>query len=181
MQKPSVYIETKMEFKEGFSYKQPTDYCNGKELTSQMVENFEDIFGVSFSTAKKESNFYNNTKRVIMFDSDIWSNNLIREKAFNKVYEFYKKGKSGNGSSVTPLLPFEIRLLNNGFTIEKFAELNAYFPRRCYKKENERVILSFDGIRTSFIVILRDCFEYEIDNSRQGYHRVLKGQAEQLK
>ena len=172
MKKPIYLIEIKMEKIQGFPYEQPVNYCGGIELDSDRIKDFKNIFGISLATAIKESSCYNNSKKIIMYDSILWENNKAKEKAFNKVYDFHKKGKSGNGSSVTPLFPFEIRLLNNGFEIDQFAELNAYYPRRCYKKNDKIVDIVF-GIRPLFSVIVNSNVEYELDNTQQGYNNIM--------
>ena len=127
-QEPKVYIKHAWEQREGFRYEQPVEYCNGIRLTSKIMKSFEEIFGTPFGVAQRESRAYNNALKECLFDSHLWKNSEVRFKVFNKIYEFNLSGKSGSGSTTTPLFPFEIYMMNDGFEMVRFSELNAINP-----------------------------------------------------
>lgn len=186
IKQPDVYVYTKWEKKKGNRYEQPIKYCNNTELTVDKIKNFKDVFGIEYSDALKESSAYNNTLKDCSYHSEFWNNDKAKEKAFNKIYEFNISGKSGTGTSTTPLLPFEIFMLNDGFEMISFKELNAYHPMgRDYKKKDLAVYLGF-GIQTSkvkanfYFQTSRQKGIYQVDNSVENYKKAINEELESL-
>lgn len=122
MEKPKYYIQTFYEKRKGFQYEQPIQRLNGKSYFEYSENSFE---RQNWGSIYWDSRKYNDALAYSQFNSDLWTNEKAKIDAFNKIYEFIKKGKSGSGSSVTPLFPFEIFLMNDGFTMDSFTELNA--------------------------------------------------------
>lgn len=204
---PKTYIETRWEHREGFYYEHPFDYCNGVKLTFEILSDFENVFGVPFSKAQRESYAYNSALKESMYDSSIWKNNESREKAFEKIYHFNISGKSATGSSTTPLFPFEIYMMDDGFEMISFCELNSINPgisivadkqvycayinprgirySRCYKKGEMFVYIAFGieigGKKTNFYFgtdINNDIFQ--VNNDIANYEKAINGKLKSL-
>lgn len=201
--KPKLLIETRWEKRKGFKFLQPTKYCGETELTFDVISNFKEIFGEEYSKVSKDSFCYENTLNDINYNSDLWKNNVAKQQAFDKVYEFNKSGKSGTGSSTTPLLPFEIFLLNDGFEMVSFSEMNAINPgvslvynkdinniglkySRCYKKDDYFIILAF-GIEINkkktnfyFMTNKHPYAEFQVDNNLDNFDDAINGKLRPL-
>ena len=142
IQEPKVYIKHAWEKREGYKYEQPVEYCNGIKLTFETIIDFENIFKTPFSVAEKESRSYNNALDKSKYYSKFWKNDEAKNKAFSKIYDFNLSGKSGTGSSTTPLFPFEIYMMNDGFEMISFCEMNAINPGLnlfVYKKSKKKI------------------------------------------
>ena len=133
----------------------------------------------------------------------MWKNNVAKQQAFDKVYEFNKSGKSGSMSSTTPLLPFEIFLLNDGFEMVSFSEMNAINPgvnlvtnkndniiglkySRCYRKDDYFIILAF-GIEINkkktnfyFMTNKHPYAEFQVDNNLDNFDDAINGKLKPL-
>ena len=120
MQQPKYYIKTFYEPRNGFQFKQPVERLNGKSYYEYDENSYE---RQNWGFLKKESYNYNQALDFSKFNSNLWLNDDIKINAFNKINEFINKGKSGSGSSITGLFPFEIFLLNDGFEMISFCEL----------------------------------------------------------
>jgi len=202
--KPKIYIETRWEKRDGFSFLQPVEYCNNIKFT---ISNFEKIFNVPFSVVKKESDMYKNTIEDSNYNSKLWKNTDIKNKAFSKIYDFNISGKSGSISSTTPLFPFEIYMINDGFEIISFCELNAINPgltiiadtfinnalvnpkgiqyRRSYKKDDNFIHLGF-GIEINerkvnfYFKTSKSVFTFQVDNNFNNYEKAINGKLKPL-
>lgn len=184
--KPKVYIETKWEFIEGYRYEQPVKYCNGVELTVEVIENFETIFKIPFGEVLKTSNSYDRALDASLYYSELWTDESVKNKAFSKIYEYILVKTAATGS-ITPLFPFELYLLNDGFELAYFSELNAYAPYRRYEKEDKIVSISFGitirGKKTNFYFELPkedNYFYYQLDNEYSNYKKAIEGKLKPL-
>lgn len=183
--KPTVYIETKWENR-GSRYPQPIKYCNGKELTCEVIKNFEIIFNKEFGIASSESRAYNTALSYSKYDSELWKNDRARDNAFEKIYNFNLQGKGGTSGSVTPLLPFEIFLMNDGFEMKSFCELNALMPMyRTYVKGDVKINIAFgiiiDGRQTNFYFkTSKHPSEFQVDNNPENYTKAINGKLKPL-
>jgi len=207
IKEPKIYIKHSWEKREGFRYEQPVDKCNGVRLTFETIGNFESIFGEPFAKVQKESNAYNNALNESKFKSDLWKNDKARNSAFKKIYDFNISGKSGTGSSTTPLFPFEIYMMNDGFEMLSFCELNAinsgvsiiaekqdgltfinpkgFKYSRCYKKEDYFIYVAFgieiNKTKTNFYFQTnKSHFTFQVDNDFSNYERAIKGHLKPL-
>lgn len=207
IKEPEIYIKHCLEKREGFRYKQPVYYCNGKRLTFETIGDFKNIFGVPFAKVQKESNAYNNALDESKYKSEFWTNDEAKNKAFSKIYDFNLSGKSGTGSSTTPLLPFEIYMMNDGFNMVSFCELNAINPgvsiiaekqdgltfinpkglkySRCYKKDDYFIYIAF-GIeinkqKTNFYFKTnKSGYTFQVDNDLSNYKKAIEGKLKPL-
>lgn len=207
IKEPKVYIKHAWEKRKGFRYEQPIDYCNGIRLTFETIRDFENIFKTPFSIAQKESRSYNNALKESKYDSEFWKNEEAKNKAFSKIYEFNLSGKSKTGSSTTPLFPFEIYMMNDGFEMVSFCEMNAINPgfsivaekqkgnrlikpkfvkyNRCYKKEDYFICLAF-GIeinkrKTNFYFKTnKSNYTFQVDNDINNYRKAINGKLQPL-
>ncbi len=207
VQEPKVYIKTAWEKREGFIYKEPVEYCNGIRLTFEAIRDFEKIFKTPFSVALKESRAYNDALRDSNYHSEFWKNDEAKNKAFSKIYEFNLSGKSGNASSTTPLFPFEIYMMNDGFEMVSFCELNAIdsgvsivagkqkgdtlinpkgvLYNRCYQKDDYFICMAFgieiDGKKTNFYFITnKSNYTFQVDNDINNYQKAINGKLKPL-
>lgn len=198
--KPEIFISKKQEYREGFRYKQFTEYCNGIKLTYDVVRDFEKIFNKPYREVAIESYAYNNTLDDSMFYSHFWKDENAKEKAFEKIYDFNIKGKSGTGSSTTPLFPFEIYLMNDGFEMGSFSELTALNPgtslicdkyegdkvygpigilyTRWYQKKDLMIYIGFGirigGVQTNFYFGSNQSNSvFQIDNNIENYNKAI--------
>jgi hypothetical protein len=200
IKEPKIYIKHSWENRKGFKYKQPVNYCNNVRLTYETIANFENIFGEPFAKVQKESNAYNKALNESNYKSDLWKNEKARDLAFNKIFDFNISGKSGTGSSTTPLLPFEIYMMNDGFEMVSFCELNAINPgvsivakkqdgttftkpkslkySRCYKKADYFIYIAF-GIKINnrktnfyFKTNKSNCY-FQVDNDFSNYEKAI--------
>ena len=124
---------------------QPIKYYKGVELTYDVLCNFKDKFGVDFGELQSKSNAYNAALVQCNYHSDLWIDKKAKEKTLEKIYLFNLSDR--DGSSITPLLPFEIDLLNKGYELKCFCELNRLHPNRSYIKEDKEVVIGY-GIET---------------------------------
>lgn len=205
--RPSTYIEMRWERRDGCKYGQPVEYCNGSRLTHEAISEFKNVFGVSYRDAKKESRAYNDAVNESMFNSGLWKNQESRAKALNKIYEYNLSGKSGTGSTTTPLLPFEIYMMNDGFEMVSFCEMNAINPGfsivcekqkdnvlispkgvkygRCYQKDDYIICLAFgikiNGRETNFYFTTNKSeHTFQVDNNLENYEKAINGQLKPL-
>lgn len=110
---------------------------------------------------------YDEAFKATNFDSDLWKNEKTRSVAFEVIFDFCLKGKSRIGSPITQLLPFEIELLNRGFKIVSFCELNALCPMyRTYVKDGKEIIIGFGvQILNQYHSVKRNVnFYFHVDN-----------------
>jgi len=199
MKQPKYYIQTFYEKRDGFRYEQPIKRLKGKTYYEFAEGSFE---RENWGFIAKQSYYYNEAIFASQFKSKLWKSKAIKTKAFYIIYEFIRKGKSGTGSSITPLFPFEIFMLNDGFEIISFGELNAINPcvtvscekvigdeiigvkgikkTRTYVKNNKQISLCFgliyDKKKTNFyfeINGLNDSFQ--VDNSINNYEKAISG------
>ena len=106
-------------------------------------------------------------------------------------------------SSTTPLLPFEIFLLNDGFEMVSFSEMNAINPgvnlvtnkndniiglkySRCYRKDDYFIILAF-GIEINkkktnfyFMTNKHPYAEFQVDNNLDNFDDAINGKLKPL-
>jgi len=178
MNKPKAYIYTLFEIPEGYQYEQPIKYCNGVQLTAERIEKFNNLFGVPFHEAWKQSNTYNQALEQCDYNSDLWQDNEAKDKAFAFIADCIVKRNGGDGSSVTPLFPFEIYLLNDGFVMQSFTELNAMHPMgRKYVKTNCTVQISYGQGRKVFSFTTTNAPDkrFELTNDLSQYHKAING------
>lgn len=144
--KPRYYIKTFWEYRDGYTYPQPVERLNGKSYYEWSEDSFERL---NWGKIYKESYNYNQALDSILYNSEFWRDEKAKQKALETVLKFINKGKSGTGSSITPLFPFEIELLNNGFKMMSFCELNALIPSLTIvaEKINGDEIVNPKGIR----------------------------------
>ncbi len=201
---PKTYIKRSYEHREGFEYKQPVEYCNDVRLTFDVIKDFKNIFGVSLSQAVKESSSYNRALESCKYDSELW-NEKQRDKALLKIHNSISN--SNCLSSITPLFPFEIYMMNDGFEMISFCGLNAIDPGfsivaksqigdnilnpqgikygRCYKKDNHFISLGFgieiNDIKTNFYFNISKSNSYfQVDNNINNYHKAINGNLKSL-
>ena len=159
---PNPYMVFGYEHVNGHRFKEPVDIINGKTYYDFNKNSYEKKH---WGSIYRESYSYNAALKHSKFDSELWENKSIRNKAFNEIYDFIKNGGSGDSSSITSLFPFEIYMLNDGFEMVSFCELNAINPgvslvaesrngdsvknpkgfiyKRLYKKNNLYIYLAF--------------------------------------
>lgn len=126
----------------------------------------------NFGKLKNISDNYILALQVLNHDHEKWGNDIInKNKAFCKILESIKNKKTQD--SITPLLPFEIYLLKDGFEMVAFGGLNAYCPNRIYKKREKVIILYFGSIyggnKINFSFELNYNF-YQVSNKEEDYH-----------
>lgn len=205
--KPNIYLHKEFHFRDGFEYEQPYDYCGGLRINLKQLMNFKALFGVIFSEAKKESNYYNNAITYSRYNSKLWTNKSSMDAAFLKIHEFNIKGGSGSGSSVTPLFPFEIFMMNDGFEMISFCELTRINPgisivgdsmvgdkiinpkgivrTRFYHKDGLCVYLGC-GIKTGdyqtsfYFETNKSNAIFQIDNDINNYNKAIKGELKNI-
>lgn len=159
MEKPKYYIQTFYEKRQGFQYEQPVERLNGKSYYEHPEDSFE---RQNWGSIYWDSRKYNDALDYSQFNSNLWTNEKAKIKAFTKIYDFIKKGKSGSGSSITALFPFEIFMMNDGFTMDSFTELNAInsgFHIVCDKIIGDEIV-NPKGIRYSRTYSKEDNFIY---------------------
>ena len=199
MNTPKHYIRTFQENRAGFQYPQPVERLNGKSYYEYSEDSFE---RENWGLIAKESYNYNSALDFSMFNSELWTNEKAKIKAFEKIYQFIKDGKSGSGSSITALFPFEIFLMNDGFEMVSFCELNAMnpglkfiadsmvgdeiinpkgiFQNRCYLKDDNFIYLAFgitvEGKKTNFYFKTSKSNHYfQVDNNIENYKKAISG------
>lgn len=204
MQKPQHYIQTVYEKRSGFKFDQPVDRLNGKTYYQYPPGSFE---RQNWGSIYWDSYKYNTALVASKFDSDLWQNETVKQKAFIKIYDFIANGKSGSASSITALLPFEIFLLNDGFEMLSFCEMNAINPgvsiiaskqigdhiinpkflhqSRCYLKNNNHIYLAFGikiaGKKTNFYFKTTNSHSYfQVDNNPAHYLNAINGRLTKL-
>lgn len=196
---PENQIIVSWEKREGFRYPQPIERLNGKsffEYTpgSEEVKNWYKYF--------LESKQYDDAKKYCNYDSDLWTNETAKNNAAVKIHNYITSGKSGTGSNVTPLFPFEIYLMNDGFKMLDFCELSALVPgvsimaksmiadkiinpkglcySRCYSKNNNFIYLAF-GIEVNkkktnfYFKTSKSTYAFQVDNDINNYKKAING------
>lgn len=120
--RPKYLIET-IQKDVGGAYPQPIELCNGREYYEYPVGSYErDNWGcISW-----DSDRYTYALHLIRHEDKSWINEDVKGGAFEVVYEFLLNGRTYG--SVTPMFPFEIHLMNRGFTMTSFSELNSMVP-----------------------------------------------------
>lgn len=199
MNTPVPYMQTFYEPREGFKFEQPVQRINGMSYYQYPENSFErQNWGFIYYESKK----YNDTLEYSRFNSELWKNNEIKKEAFNKIYEFVKNGRSKSGSSITPLFNFEIFLMNDGFKMSSFSELNAINPAitilcekvngdelinvlgfkktRTYIKGKKEISLCFGlecfGVKTNFYFEISNSNDaFQVDNDFKNYKKAVKG------
>jgi hypothetical protein len=206
-QKPFCYIETRWEKRDGYPFDQPYKYCNDIRITSDLINSFKNQFGSPFDVALHESRCFEEALTASQYNSDLWTNENIKNKAFNKIYTYFINGKSGTGSTVNPLFPFEIFLLNDRFEMISFCELTALVPgislvcdsynnsiitepkrinyTRCYIKNDLFVYLGFGIIineRTTkfYFKTNKSDLTFQVDNDVENYQKAINGKLNPL-
>ena len=205
--KPTHYIETRWQKEviypdrtDVFRHKQPVQYCNGKTYYQYPEQSFERL---NWGTIYWDSWKVNQSLDALNYKSPYWKDVNAMIQAFSVIYDFCKNGKSGQGSSITALLPFEIELMNDGFKMASFCELNAINPsytvvggkregdvihnhlgvcyRRFYEKDGKFVYLGF-GFKTpnrevQFYFRLSDNMNnfYQVENDLSKYEDAING------
>ncbi len=144
----------------------PYLFCNDVELTKDMVESFEDTYGVGFSDCLNKNRIYNKALNAINAD-----NIIDYKQTLSFVLGYFTNGGSGKGCSVTPLFKFETDLINAGFEMFQYVELNALTPSsRCYRNGALQVYVSFglvvDGRKINFY--------FETNQTNQSYEMNIK-------
>jgi len=204
MKQPEYYIETFYEKRDGFRFEQPVQRLKGKTYYDYPESSYE---RENWGILRIESSKYNEAIFCSQYNSELWKRKSQRNKAFLKIYEFIKKGKSGSGSSITPLFPFEIYLMNDGFKMVSFCELNAINTgvqivaekcigdeiigvkglkySRCYLKEDNFIYLAFGivfyDIKTNFYFeTSKSNFTFQVDNNIENYHNAINGKLRPL-
>lgn len=196
MTPPKDYIQTFQEKVDGMQYEQPIERLNGKTFWEFAPDSFErKNWGAIYWDSKK----YNDALDYSQFNSDLWTNETAKKQAFNKIYDFIKNGKK---SSITQLFPFEIFMMNDGFAIDSFSELNAINtgvqiigdktigdqisnPKsvecsRCYSKGDNSIYLAFgieiNNVKTNFYFQTSNSPHYfQVNNSIDKYLDAVNG------
>ena len=156
---PKYYIQIFQEKVEGMQYEQPIERMNGKTYWEFSPDSFE---RQNWGSIYWDSRKYNDSLDYCQFNSELWTNENAKIQAFNKIYDFIKKGKSGSGSSVTQMFPFEIFMMNDGFTMDNFCELNAInsgIHIVCDKMIGDKIV-NPKGIKYSRTYLKKDNFIY---------------------
>lgn len=200
--KPEYYIKTSWEPIDGYNFPQPIERLNGKSYYEYPEDSYERN---NWGKIYWDSRSYNDALDSVLFDSDFWRDSEAKLQAFNIVYSFIKSGKSGQHSSITRMFPFEIELMNNGFKMMSFCELNAINtglkiiadkvignevinPRgvsydRWYKRgEDEKVYLGFGCDNANFYFELSkypgDYFQ--VENNLSKFNDAINGKLKKL-
>ena len=200
MDRPLYYIKTFFEPREGFRFDQPVERLNGKSYYEYEQDSYE---RKNWGTISWDSKKYNDALDYSQFYSELWTNEEAKLQAFTKIYNFIKDGKSGSGSSITGLFPFEIFLMNDGFEMISFTELNAINPGvgiicdkivgdeiinprglrylRTYLKDDNFIYLGFgiefDKKKTNFYFQTSKDYlhHFQVDNTIENYEKAING------
>jgi len=200
MKKPKLYIKTFYEKREGFRFEQPVQRLNGKSYYDYPENSYE---RENWAYIRRESEYYNSSLYYSQFDSELWTNTKAKIKAFDKIFTFVKNGCSGSASSITALFPFEIYLMNDGFEMISFCELNAINPAvsiiadkwigdeiinpkgikysRCYLKDDNFIYLAFgivfNEVKTNFYFeTSKSNYTFQVDNNIKNYEKAINGE-----
>lgn len=181
--RPRNYIHTRWE------NNNPIYYCNDIKLTSEVIKNFKQIFNSSYTTASNESYIYLKALRACNYNSELWENKKSKDESFEIIYNFIKDNRIS--SSITPLLPFEIFMLNDNFKMVNFIELNAFHPGitltpantiydRSYLKGDNFIYIAFGlqrGNRNVNFYFKTSKSEelFEVNNNIKDYKQAIKG------
>jgi len=172
MKSPQHLITTSFEPREGYQFNQPVERLNGKSYFEYDEDSYE---RKNWGVIRNQSRLYNAALDYSLFHSDLWTNEQAKEKAFDVIYEYISKRSSA--SAVTPLFPFEIYMLNDGFELTSFCELNAtQCTARCYYKDGVQVYLGFGFENTNFYFKTSNSSEYfQVDNTKENYTKAIEG------
>lgn len=199
MKTPDYMMKTFWEKKDGYRYEQPVHRLNGKIRDEYPQDSYE---YKNWGKIYWDSKAYNDSLDYCNFDSYMWQNKLAKLRAFEKIYNFVKSGASGQGSAVTQLLPFEIFLMNDGFEMINFCELNAINPGvsivgeqvnefkyknitglyygRSYIKDDNFIYIAF-GLKTEdrlinfYFKTSKSKHYFQVENSIEKYHDSISG------
>lgn len=199
--KPGYLLETFYEFRKGYQYKQPVERIKGKSFYEYNKKSHERInWGDLYWKSKK----YNDAIIFSRYHSNLWKSGKAKKHAFNMIYNFIIKGKSGTGSSITKLFPFELFLLNDGFKMVGFCELNAinpgrqlicdavkgdvvtnpigfYYPRTYVKKDvSINIVFGFGDFNFCFKTSNNPNNHFQIDNNIHNYKSAINGKLKPL-
>ena len=101
----------------------PSETCNGKYYEEYPKDSYEiKHWGENYWKWKH----FENVLDIIMYENAAWKSLDAMVHAFQQVHKFY--GTSRKEGVTTNMFLFEIELLNNGFEIGSFCELNAMIP-----------------------------------------------------
>ena len=179
-------IKTKYKKVKNFKYKQPVKFYNNIELTSNVINNFKNIFQENYIDVSKRTYLYEKTKNSMNYKSLFWEDIFIKKKVFNFIYNYYVNLDKIIVGSTTPLFPFEIFMLNDGFNIIEFCELNAINPMsRTYKKNDLIINVCFgvvvNAIKTNFYFKNNKSNKYyQINNDIQNYYKSINFELKHL-
>ncbi|HDZ04854.1 hypothetical protein LCGC14_0370930 [marine sediment metagenome] len=192
--KPKYFIKTYYEHKEGFHHKQPVKKLNGKEYHQYSQDSYE---RKNWGDIKLKSHKYTEALRIC--DSNLWLDEKLKENGLKVIYDFLLK-QEGSGSC-TKLFPFEVFLMNDGFEMVSFCELNAFSPgvtlwldknnkplglstNRLYKKIDHLVYLGFGRGKGNgkfyFQTSVDKRFYFEVDNEFTNYDKAINAELEPM-
>ena len=165
------YMTFNIEKVVGKRYEQNVDRVLGKEWIEYSKDSY--IYN-NWAKIYWESHKFNNALKYCNYESDKWSSTEVKDKALSKIYDFIKNRPKGCMSRITPLLPFEMYLLNDGFEMISFAPMNALEPNgRIYSKDGKEIVLAFgltiDDRRTNFFYSVNNDNYYQVDNNIDNY------------
>ncbi len=186
IQQPKYYIRDLLKKREGFEYPQPVTYCNDVKLDYNTICDFKNIFGVDYKAVSKESFYFNKAVNGLNNDSDLWSNEKVKEQSFNVIYDYVINGGGKSHSSITPLSPFEIFMLNDGFKMNYFCELNTLNPMsRKYQKEDLIIRICFGVIVNKrkvnfYFETSKSNKIFQVSNSKEDYNKAINGKLKEL-
>jgi hypothetical protein len=201
--KPDFYIETKYEKNVINSkglvvehyFPQPVEYCNGKTYFQYPENSYE---RKSWAENYWKSYRFDEAITASNFNSNKWRSEEAKNKAFEIIYQFCLNGKSGNFSSITPLMPFEIELMNNGYQMIGFCELNALSPsfsivaekvvedkiinpsgfiyRRAYRKESKIIGIGFGKKTNFYFQIMGNIKRFQVPIDMELFDKAVNGE-----
>lgn len=173
--RPEYYVEKRFLYTDSSNpYKsEPIIYCNGKPLSEYDKDSY---VAQHWSSLMNLSYWYKALLHALNNESPIWENEeekyhaaiLIKESSTDK----------RRVGSITPLLPFEIMLMNRGYRMTKYSRLNAYDPMyRVYTKENEKIKVGFglNGSNFYFNMLSRQIYDSYFENTEDFVTRLLGG------
>jgi hypothetical protein len=171
------------EHRDGFKYKQPTQRVNGKKYFDYPEGSIEREIWSSLYWEWHSDNY---AKKSCCYDSEKWADIKARDEAYKIIKEFIANRGSGTAASITPLMPFEIYLMNDGWKMDRFIELCAQHPMsRIYKKEDKTIFVRFGIIindrRTNFYWESNFLTGvYQVDNNIEMYEKAIRGELKDL-
>lgn len=182
MDKPKFYLHNRWLIKNNIEA--PTLFCNNRELTSKDIECFEETYGVSFKKASQESYIYNKLNLAANHTSYLWD-----KKALAETQDFIRRSIESisrrDNTSITPLLPFEIMLVCNGYKMTQFIELNRYHPMyRTYYNGINTIDIGYGitPVRGGFINFYFNLKGdvYQVDNDPENFNNAIAGKLPSL-